>query len=248
MRERLKGDATPTSAPDRAALVRHALRLEYLTIGWNLVEGIVAVAAAVLAGSVALLGFGIDSFVETASGLVLVWRLRAEREGMGGESVERLDRRAHRLVGASLLLLAAYVALDAARALWAGERPSPSPVGMALTAVSIAAMLWLARAKRRAAARLGSSALRADAFQTTACFWLSLITLAGIGLNAVLGWWWADPGAALGMTWFIAREGREAWRGEACGCEGDQEAKRPSAIREQRGEHAPPSRDLRRAP
>lgn len=205
----------------RERAVGQALRLEYLTIGWNVVEGLVAVAAAVVAGSVALLGFGIDSFVESASGAVLVWRLLAERAGADRERVERLDATAHKLVGASLFLLAAYVAFDAVSALWTGERPQPSVVGIVLTVVSIAAMQWLARAKLRVAKRLRSRAMEADAFQTTACFWLSIITLGGIGLNAGLGWWWADPVAALGMTVFIGREGLEAWRGEECGCEGD---------------------------
>ena len=139
---------------------------------------------------------------------------------MDREDVERLDARAHRLVGASLFLLAAYIALDAATALWSRRVPQPSMVGIVLTTVSIVAMQWLARAKRRAARRLGSRALEADAFQTTACFWLSMVTLVGLGLNAALGWWWGDPVAALGMTWFIAREGAEAWRGEECGCSG----------------------------
>jgi divalent metal cation (Fe/Co/Zn/Cd) transporter len=208
-------------ANDRTALVRQALRLEYLTVGWNVVEGIVAVSAAALAGSVALLGFGIDSFVESASGAVLIWRLLAERRGIDAEEMEHLDARAHKLVGASLFLLGAYIAVDAGTALWNRDAPRPSAVGIVLTAVSILAMRWLARAKRRAARRLGSRALEADAFQTTACFWLSIITLAGIGLNAALGWWWADPAAALGMTWFIAKEGTEAWRGEECGCSGE---------------------------
>lgn len=207
------------SAP-RGATLQTALRLEYLTVGWNTVEGLVAVTAAVGAGSIALLGFGVDSFVECASGLVLLWRLFAERKGPDGEAIERIDRRAHRLVGATLLLLAAYVAVDAGTALWLRERPRPSIVGVVLTSVSLAAMYWLARAKRRASAALSSKALEADAFQTTACFWLSLITLSGIGLNAAFGWWWADPAAALGMTWFIAKEGVEAWRSEDCECTG----------------------------
>lgn len=206
---------------ERAVSVRQALRLEYLTVGWNIVEGIVAIWAAVLAGSVALLGFGIDSFVESASGAILVWRLRAERRGLDDEQVERLDARAHRLVGASLFLLAAYIAFEAGTALWNHEASRASASGIVLTMVSIVAMQWLARAKRRAAQRLGSRALEADAFQTTACFWLSVITLTGIGLNAAFGWWWADPLAALSMTWFIAREGAEAWRGEECGCDGE---------------------------
>ena len=202
----------------RGQVLSHALRLEYLTVGWNLVEGTVAVAAALAAGSVALLGFGIDSFVESASGAILIWRLLAERRAADPEAVERLDRQAHRLVGLSLFLLAAYVAVDSGLALWNRERPEASPVGMVLTVVSMLTMVWLARAKRLAAAGLGSHALEADAFQTTACFWLSVITLAGISLNAAFGWWWADPAAALGMTVLLIREGTEAWKGDDCGC------------------------------
>lgn len=198
------------------------LRLEYLTVGWNVVEGLVSVGAAVAAGSVALLGFGIDSFVETTSGLVLIWRLRAERCARDREELERLDRRAHKLVALSLLLLAAYIAFDAAKALLFQEKPEPSLVGVAITTLSLAVMWWLARAKRRTARGLGSRALEADSFQTTACFWLSLITLGGIGLNAAFGWWWADPVAALGMTYFLVSEGRQAWRGEDCACADNQ--------------------------
>jgi len=182
------------------------------------IEGIVSVLAAVGAGSVALLGFGIDSFVETSSGLVLIWRLRVERHARDPKEIERLDRRAHKMVGLSLCLLAAYIAYDAATSLIVRERPATTVVGIVITTLSLVAMWWLARAKRRVAHALGSRALEADSFQTTACFWLSIITLTGIGLNAALGWWWADPVAALGMTWFLAREGREAWRGEDCAC------------------------------
>jgi divalent metal cation (Fe/Co/Zn/Cd) transporter len=209
------------SADSRRTRLQRAVRLEVLTVGWNVVEGGVAIAAAVAAGSVALFGFGVDSFVECASGAILLWRLSAEQRGLAEDATERLDRRAHRLVGASLFLLAAWVAFDATRSLWAGDRSDASPVGIALTAVSIVTMLWLARAKRRAAAALGSRALEADAFQTTACFWLSVITLAGVGLNALFGWWWADPVAALAMTGFIGKEGLEAWKGEDCGCAGE---------------------------
>lgn len=204
------------SDPARRTQLERALRLEYVTVGWNLVEGAIAVAAAVAAGSVALLGFGIDSFVESASGLVLVWRLHAEGGGRTHEAVEQLDRRAHRLVGLSLFLLAAYIAGDAALALWRHEIPTRSLVGIVLTVVSIAVMLWLARAKRRTAAALGSRALAADAFQTTACWWLSLAALGGLGLNALWHWWWADPVAALVMAVLVAREGREAWAGRDC--------------------------------
>ena len=200
----------------RAPLVRRALRLEYATVGWNIVEGVVAVGAAIAAGSIALLGFGVDSFVETASGAILIWRLRADQGTHDETAIEQLDRRAHQLVGISLFLLAGYIALEASRAMWVRERPEASWVGIGVTAVSIGAMWWLARAKRIAATALGSRALAADSFQTSACFWLSIITLSGIGLNALFGWWWADPAAALAMTPLLVREGREAWRGEDC--------------------------------
>jgi divalent metal cation (Fe/Co/Zn/Cd) transporter len=206
----------PVVAPDRRALLRRGLKLEYFTVGWNLVEGIVAVLAASAAGSVALLGFGIDSFVETASGSILIWRLRAERSGMDSLAVARLDRRAHRLVGWSLFGLAAFVTGDALLALWRNERPEPTAVGIVLTLVSLFVMLHLARAKRRTGQALESRAMVADAFQTTACWWLSLVALVGMGTNAALGWWWADPVAARIMAGLIAREGREAWRGEDC--------------------------------
>lgn len=211
-------DVVEASSVPRARLLSRALRLEWLTVGWNLVEGVVALVAAMAAGSVVLLAFGIDSFVESASGGVLLWRLLAERRAADPEAVERLERRALRLVGASLFGLAAYVAVDASLALWARERPEGSLVGIVLTSVSLAVMWWLARAKRRTGKALGSRALEADAFQTTACWWLSLIALTGLCLNAAFGWWWADPVAALGATWFIGREGLEAWRGEEC-CE-----------------------------
>ena len=208
------------AAQARPALVRKALALEYLTVGWNIVEGLVAVLAALSAGSIALLGFGIDSFVETTSGAILIWRFRAERHTQDREALEVLDRRARKLVGLSLFLLAAYVALDASLALYQLDKPEPTFIGIALTSISLVVMVWLARAKRRTAAALQSRALAADSFQTTACWWLSLVTLTGVGLNAALGWWWADPVAALGMTVFLVREGREAWRGEDCGCQG----------------------------
>lgn len=201
----------------RSGLLRHALRLEYLTVGWNLVEGVIAVTAALAAGSVALLGFGIDSFVESTSGGVLIWRLRSERS-LDHEAIERIEQRARQLVALSLFLLAAYIALDAVTTVIAQERPEPSPVGIVLASLSLGVMWWLARAKRRTAIALGSRAMQADAFQTTACWWLSLTVLGGIGLNALLGWWWADPLAAIGMTYFLVREGREAWEGEDDGC------------------------------
>lgn len=216
-----RGPTLQAYAPARAAVLGRATRLELLTVGWNVVEGVIAVGAGLAAGSTALLGFGIDSFVESLSGSILLWRLAAERRhARSPETIERVEQRARKLVALSLFLLAAWVAWDAKTTLWWRERPDASYVGIVLAVVSMAVMQWLARAKRRAAADLGSRAMAADAFQTTACFWLSLVTLAGIGLNAAFGWWWADPVAALAMTVFIVVEGREAWRGEACGCSG----------------------------
>lgn len=205
---------TTPAAQDRPRLLARALRLEYLTVGWNVVEGVVAIAAALASGSVALLGFGIDSFVESASGSVLIWRLHAERRATDEERIEQVERRAQKLVAASLALLAAYIAWDSITSIIAGDRPEPSPVGIVLAAVSLVVMWWLAREKRRVGVALGSRAMTADAFQTDACFWLSLFLLVGIGANALFGWWWADPLAALGMTVFIGREALEAWRGE----------------------------------
>lgn len=204
-----------TAASARRALLERGVRLEYLTVGWNLIEGAVAVGAALVAGSVALLGFGIDSFVESISGSVLVWRLRAEAGGQRSEAaVEKVERRAERLVGMSFFALAAYIVFDAISTLIRQERPEVSLVGIAVTAISIGVMLWLAGVKRRTAADLGSRALAADAEQTQACWYLSVVVLAGIGLNALFGWWWADPVAALGVSAILLREGREAWSGE----------------------------------
>ncbi len=199
----------------RPRLLARALHLEYLTVGWNVIEGVIAVTAALAAGSVALLGFGIDSFVETISGLVLIWRLRREAtDTLDEEAIEAIERRAERLVGASFFLLAAYITFDAITTLLAQEKPEASPVGIALTALSIGVMLWLARAKRQVATALGSRALAADAEQTQACWYLSVVVLAGVGINAALGWWWADPVAALGVVVILVREGLEAWRGD----------------------------------
>lgn len=204
--------ATASLRPEQ---IGRALRLEYLTVGWNIVEGVIAVTAGILAGSVALLGFGIDSFVESASGSVMIWRLRAERGGrLSDERLDAVEHRARRFVAVSLFLLAAWITFDATQTLWQRERPDFSPIGVALTSLSLAVMLWLAQAKRRVARELGSRAMEADAFQTTACWWLSLAALAGIGLNGLLGWWWADPLSGFVIAALVAKEGREAWKGE----------------------------------
>lgn len=195
--------------------LRRGIRLEYLTVGWNLLEGLIAVASGTVAGSIALVGFGIDSFIETSSGAVLLWRLRSEH---AGGDAERVERRALKLVGASFLLLAGYVAIDAAVALWKKEVPERSLVGIALAVLSLIVMPWLAHQKRKAAGALGSAALHADSRQTSLCAYLSAILLGGLVLNATLGWWWADPVAALAMTPIIAKEGWDALRGKNCEC------------------------------
>ncbi len=207
-----------TMARERAGSVKRALRLEALTIAWNVVEGALCVAAALSSGSSALLGFGVDSFIESLSAGILVWRLRADESTGNVAERERLERRALRLVGVSFFVLAAVVSYDALKSLWLEERPEVSYVGVAVLLISIVAMLWLGRAKRRVAVELSSRALAADAFQTTLCWWLSVITLTGLALNGVLGWWWADPAMALVMVVILVREGREAWRGEVCDC------------------------------
>jgi divalent metal cation (Fe/Co/Zn/Cd) transporter len=199
----------------RTQLLRRGIRLEVLTVGWNVVEGIVAIGAGLAAGSIALIGFGIDSFVESVSGSVLLWRLRAEASGGADEErIEHVERRAERLVGLSFLVLGAYVAYQAVQTLVADDEPAASPVGIGLTLLSLVVMLWLARAKRRTGEALGSRALIADSQQTFACWYLSGTTLAGLALNAVSGLWWADPVAALVIVVFLAREGIEALRGE----------------------------------
>ena len=203
--------------PARRAATKRGLRLQYATVAWNIIEGIIAVSAALAAGSVALLGFGVDSFVECASALVMIWRLRADRNGdLSPAKLEAVEKRARKLIAASLFLLAAYVTFDAATSLWEKERPQFSIVGAVLMSLSVLIMLWLARAKRLVAQALNSEAMEADAFQTTACWWLSLTALAGLALNGLFGWWWADPVAGLVIAGLVANEGREAWKGRAC--------------------------------
>jgi divalent metal cation (Fe/Co/Zn/Cd) transporter len=202
-----------TEALSREQHVTRGIHLEYLTIGWNAAECAVAVAAGLFAGSVALVGFGVDSAIESVSGSVLLWRLHAERKG---KHVETLERRALKLVGVSFFLLAAYVAYDSIQTLIQREAPDRSIAGIVLAVVSLIVMPLLARAKRKAAASLNSAALHADSRQTSLCAYLSAVLLGGLVLNAVVGWWWADPVAALAMVPIIANEGREAIKGETC--------------------------------
>ncbi|MDT5270497.1 MAG: hypothetical protein QOH49_2683 [Acidobacteriota bacterium] len=194
----------------RAVGMRRGRSLEYLTIIWNMLEGLVAVGSGLVAGSVALVGFGIDSFVESLSGGALLWRLRSDDDS------ERREKIALKVVGVSFLALAAYVAFDAVKSLVRHEPPEASYVGIALAGLSLVVMPLLARAKRRVAAGLGSRALEADSRQTDICAYLSAILLGGLLLNALVGWWWADPVAALLMLPIIVKEGVEALRGETC--------------------------------
>ena len=208
---------TTESLLSRAALLRRGRTLEYATVGYNVLEGVIAIGSGVLAGSIALVGFGIDSGIEVLSGLILLWRLNTRRDE---EEREQVEARALKLVGWSFLLLAAYVALDAAMSLVRRQAPEESAIGIALAAVSVVVMPLLVRAKRRVAAQLSSRALAADSKQTELCTWLSAILLGGLVLNALAGWWWADPVAALIMVPIIGNEGVEALRGEQCedGC------------------------------
>jgi divalent metal cation (Fe/Co/Zn/Cd) transporter len=196
----------------RAKDVRQGRWLEYLTVGWNSLEGVIAITAGLMAGSIALVGFGLDSLIEVSSGVTLLWRLHMDAP----EKRERAEQVALKIVGLSFLALAVYVAFDAAKSLVRREPPEASYVGIALAALSLVVMPLLARAKRRVAAKINSRALEADSRQTDICAYLSAILLGGLVLNAFFGWWWADPVAALVMVPIIAKEGVEALRGEQC--------------------------------
>jgi divalent metal cation (Fe/Co/Zn/Cd) transporter len=202
----------PAPVP-RAPFVRRARQLAWLGLGWHLVEAAVAIAAGVMAGSVALIGFGADSLVEAAAGTVVLWLMAGMRS-----SSRRAERRAQQLVAASFVVLAAYVGAEATRNLVAGHHPDASWLGIVLSAVTLATMPPLAAAKRRVGVRLGSSAATSESRQTMLCAYLSAALLLGLATNATLGWWWADPLAALVIAAVAVREGRDAWRGRACGC------------------------------
>lgn len=199
----------------REQLVLRGQYLSYLTVGWNALEGIVAVLAGLLAGSVALVGFGFDSAIETLSGAIMIWRLYSDSDEQNRERVEALSLR---LVGLSFILLALYVGYDSIKAILGQEPPQPSTAGLVIAALSLIVMPWLATQKRKVASQIQSSALTADAKQTDFCFYLSIILLSGLALNAIFHWWWADPVAALIMVPFIAKEGVEGVRGKSSCC------------------------------
>jgi Predicted Co/Zn/Cd cation transporters len=202
---------------ERSRLVKRGRRLEYFTIAYNSLEGLIAVVAGLIAGSIALVGFGFDSIIEVTSGAALLWRLHSDADESRRERLEAITLR---IVGVCFLLLAVYVAYNSIMSLVRREAPQQSIPGIALAVASIIIMPLLVRAKRQVARRINSGALMADSKQTELCTYLSAILLAGLLLNALVGWWWADPVAALVMVPIIVKEGIEAFRGETCCDEG----------------------------
>lgn len=201
----------------RTVLVKRGRNLEYFTIIYNSLEGLIAVVAGVIAGSIALVGFGFDSLIEVTSGAVLLWRLYADVNEARREQIEAISLR---IVGVCFVVLAAYVSYDSIKSLVRQEAPDESVPGIVLAALSLIIMPLLVRAKRKVARGINSGALMADSKQTELCTYLSAILLGGLLLNALLGWWWADPVAALVMVPIIVKEGIEALRGETCCDEG----------------------------
>jgi divalent metal cation (Fe/Co/Zn/Cd) transporter len=199
--------------PERETLVARARLLAWAGIGWHAIEAAIAIGAGIAASSIALVGFGADSVIESVAGFVLIWRFAGDRSAS-----ESAERRAYRLIGVSFWVIAVYVAVEATRQLVAGTHPETSWIGIGLAVVTLATMPPLARAKAKVADALGSAATKAEGRQNMLCAYLSAGLLVGLGANALLGWWWADPGAALLIAGVAVREGREAWRGEAC-CE-----------------------------
>ncbi len=206
------------SASSDRRLRRWAWWLTALTIGWNSLEAVIATASGLIASSIALVGFGLDSIVEVSSALVIAWRL--SRQGTDHAANERAERRAVRLIAVTFLAIAAYVTYDSlTKLLGIGEEPEHSAVGLILVALSLVVMPALAWAKRHVAAGLGSVALKADAAETQLCTYLSAVVLVGLGANSLLGWWWMDPVAGLFVAALALKEGREAWTsGDLCEC------------------------------
>jgi divalent metal cation (Fe/Co/Zn/Cd) transporter len=198
---------------DRVATVRRGRRLEYFTIAWNSLEGLLAVAMGMVAGSISLVGFGLDSFIEVTSGSVLLWRMSVDADM---HRRERNEKRALQVVGLCFLLVAGYIAYESGMDLVSRRVPEHSVPGIILACVSLVVMPLLSRAKQSVGRALGSAAMRADAKQAEFCTYLSAILLGGLLLNALFGLWWADPVAALVMLPIIAKEGIEALRGKSC--------------------------------
>ena len=198
---------------DRGPLIRRAKLLAWLGLGWHAIEVGVAIGAGIVAGSIALVGFGADSLVESFAAFALLWRFGASRA-----SSALAERRAQRLIGASFFVIAAYVAIEGIRTLVGASHPDVSYVGIGLAAVTLITMPPLAAAKARVGEELGSSATKSEGRQNLLCAYLSAALLVGLGANAMLGWWWADPVAALLIAAVAVNEGRETWAGNACDC------------------------------
>ncbi len=198
---------------DRSQVVQRGRVLEYFTVAYNSLEGLISIVAGLIAGSVSLVGFGLDSIVEVASGTALLWRLHHDRNEVRREAVERITLR---VVGLGFIALAVYITCDSGLTLARHETPQSSIPGIILAATSLVVMPLLARAKRRVAKGISSAAMKADSRQADFCTYLSAILLGGLLLNALLGWWWADPIAGLVMVPIIAKEGVDAIRGRGC--------------------------------
>jgi divalent metal cation (Fe/Co/Zn/Cd) transporter len=209
------GGAASASA-GTARWMRIALWLVSATLAYNAVEAGVALWAGGRAESISLLGFGLDSLIEMAAALALFWRLSREWGGADPAAIERSERLVHRFVGGTFIALALYVTAQAGWTLYVRAIPQESLVGIALAAASLIIMPLVSWGKLRAARQVGSAALRAEARETLACSYLSAVLLLGLGANALLGWWWMDPAAALAMVPWLVKEGREGLRGEGC--------------------------------
>jgi divalent metal cation (Fe/Co/Zn/Cd) transporter len=197
----------------RETHIQRGVTLEIITIAYNSLEALIALVFGFLAGSIALVGFGLDSVIEVTSGITLLWRLKSDSDLIKRERSERI---ALKIVGLCFVALAVYVSYESLEALIASEAPERTIPGILLAAVSVVVMPILARSKRLVAGQIGSAALVADSKQTSLCTYLSAILLLGLGLNAALGWWWADPIAGLAMVPIIAKEGIDALRGKTC--------------------------------
>lgn len=207
--------ATPLSP--RESAVRAGVRVELATVAWMIVEAIVAIAAGVIARSVLLTAFGIDSVIELVSGGVLLWRLTIEARGGSLQRVERAERRAAWVTGIGLLLLCLYVVGTSVLALLSRSQPDRSPVGLVLALAALGIMPLLARRKRTIAAQIGSAALRGDAACSITCAYMAAMLLVGLALTAFFGWWWADAVAALALLYWLIPEAREALEGARAG-------------------------------
>lgn len=209
-------EALPVAGPagaERERLVRRTRLLAWVGLGWHVIEAAVAIGAGIAASSIALVGFGADSLIEAAAGVVVLWLMAGSRS-----SSARAERLAQQLIAASFALLALYIGVESVRDLAGGHHPDVSWVGIGLSVITLLTMPPLAKAKAKVGHALGSSATTSESRQTMLCAYLSAALLVGLGANALLGWWWADPITALAIAGVAVREARDAWRGDVCDC------------------------------